>query len=294
MSTIYARQFKPQKVQSRKLALSLSQVQRWRVDSQGVGSGANGSTFGKVRTFLNSLSEVMLRKPQSILQPPRYRKDVPITGELASTALPDLNHQPISLSLIRLKTWSSSAVQFGYETHVHGEAAVAASLVAAIQFCCPEDDIFVATPHRVQREAVKTALARIKGSEEDLEEEFEKLYVGEGSQGKKRGNITVDTVERLQGNYTEYVPFSVSGCGQLIRMFLTLRLRSVLRDMPLLAPRGPFSRPWVPPWSTSFECCDQQGEDIVHIGNLNTSALSVSFYFCQRGSSKRVCFSESL
>ncbi|RXW24968.1 hypothetical protein EST38_g889 [Candolleomyces aberdarensis] len=196
VSTIYARRFKPQKVQSRKLALSLSKVQQ--MDSQKFEFGTDASTFVKARTFLQSLSEVMLREPQSTLEPPKYQKDVPITGELASTAGLDLSHQPISLSLIRLKTWSSSAAQFGYETHVHGEAALAASLVAAIQFCCPEDDIFVATPHRVQREAVKTALARIKGSEEALEKDFENLFVSDGPEGKKRGNVTVDTVERLQ------------------------------------------------------------------------------------------------
>ncbi|KAJ2928657.1 hypothetical protein H1R20_g8458, partial [Candolleomyces eurysporus] len=218
VSTIYARRFKPQKVQSRKLALSLSQVQQ--MDSPNFEFGNDASTFFQARTFIQSLSEVMLREPQSTLEPPKYQKDVPITGELASTAGLDLSHQPISLSLIRLKTKSSGAAQFGYETHVHGEAALAASLVAAIQFCCPEDDIFVATPHRVQREAVKTALARIKGSSEALEKDFENLFVSEGPEGKKRGNVTVDTIERLQDNDAALARLSAVKKGYLQDQFV--------------------------------------------------------------------------
>lgn len=109
----------------------------------------------------------------------------------------DPNHQPVSLSLIRLRTWSSTAGQFGYETHVHGEAAVAASLVAALLYCAPDDDIFIATPHRVQREAVKTALAKLKRPERTLEERWQTFSVGDQDDYLK--NVTVDTVERLQG-----------------------------------------------------------------------------------------------
>lgn len=104
-----------------------------------------------IRLFLVSLSSVMLRKPQEILHPPRLQlPPTEITTDLT------LSHQPISLALIRLRMIPSDIMP--YEMHVHGEAAVAASLVEFIRKCSPNDDIFVATPHCIQREAVKNAL----------------------------------------------------------------------------------------------------------------------------------------
>ncbi|GLB37711.1 putative AAA domain containing protein [Lyophyllum shimeji] len=70
------------------------------------------------------------------------------------------------------------------EAHVRGEAAVAAAFVTSIQRCSSADDIFVATPHRVQRQAVKAALARVPPGEPEL---------------------TVDTIERLQGSEAAFV-----------------------------------------------------------------------------------------
>lgn len=196
VATIYSRQFKPQKVQSRSLALKFRETVH--MNDSNSDCGVNRSVLRPVQTFLLGLSDVMLRKPQTVLKAPRFSGKMPVAElEDDSTEL-DPNHQPVSLSLIRLRTWSSTTEQFGYETHVHGEAAVAASLVAALRYCAPDDDIFVATPHRVQREAVKTALARLKRPERTLEERFRTMSTSAQNHDYLR-NVTVDTVERLQG-----------------------------------------------------------------------------------------------
>ncbi|KAF8171884.1 hypothetical protein BJ912DRAFT_994826 [Pholiota molesta] len=150
VSTIYARQFKPQKVQARKLAEALKSL-----------SGSNSETdIGNptiscgVQTFLVALSAVMSKQPQTVLVAPKIHSIAPI----------------ISLEL----------------PTVQGEAAVAASIVKLLQRCSPHEDIFVATPHRIQREAVNAALAQ--------PERF--------SSGS---TVTVDTIERLQGSEAEFV-----------------------------------------------------------------------------------------
>jgi superfamily I DNA and/or RNA helicase len=104
---------------------------------------------------------------------------------------------PISLALIRLQTVTSRPEQIGYELHVRGEAAIAASLVKSLQKCSPDEDIFVATPHRIQRQAVKAAL-----------DSGEVDYLVDAMKGMKiagnTGKVVVDTVERLQGDMTNF------------------------------------------------------------------------------------------
>ncbi|KAF7288721.1 AAA-12 domain-containing protein [Mycena chlorophos] len=182
VSTIYARKFTPQKVQAKQLATQLQTIQ---VD-------ANAPTpVREVREYLVSLSSVMLRKPQSILQPP------------APSLLVSDDHvhgapRAISLALLRLQTQSVRPEGVGYEAHVRGEAAVAAALVTTLQRCCPEEDIFIATPHRIQRQAVRDAL-RKSGGIDGLVDQLEGLSLG------KAGTVTVDTVERLQGSEAGFV-----------------------------------------------------------------------------------------
>lgn len=184
VSTIYSRQFKPQKVQARQLATALKSVE----EDRGKELGVDTIVLGAIQTFLVALSRVMLRHPQTLLRPPT----------LAEVAIEHVNlsltHHPVSLALIKLKTVSQKVDHIGYELHVHGEAAVAAALVASIRRISPHEDIFVATPHRIQREAVKTALLRLKSPQNSLEEAFDRLTVDDPS-----GKVTVDTVERLQG-----------------------------------------------------------------------------------------------
>lgn len=192
VSTIYSRQFKPQKVQARELALALSTVLSQEDDRPGI----DAMILTAVQTFLVSLSDVMFKQPQTVLVSPQVSSSVP-AELLVGTNASALTHRPVSLAMIRLKTTSGLTQQIPYESHVHGEAAVAAALVNCIQMCCPHDDIFVATPHRIQREAVKSALAKIKTRKESpsLDEEFAEMSLGTTAKHK----VTVDTVERLQG-----------------------------------------------------------------------------------------------
>ncbi len=186
VSTIYSRQFKPQKGQARQLAVALKRTEDVIVDDLSVPEDILEAT----RRFLVSLSSVMLRKPQNLLKPPQLKLTPEEVTELA------LNHQPISLALIRLRTWSRSFSHVAYELHVRGEAAVAASLVEFIRKCFPDDDIFVATPHRIQREAVRNVLQQSRKQSPSLEERLKSVKLGSHSIG---GQVTVDTIERLQG-----------------------------------------------------------------------------------------------
>jgi hypothetical protein len=190
VSTIYSRQFKAQKGQARQLAITLKQAEEIDVEDLWVSEAISEA----IRLFLVSLSSVMLRQPQDILKPPQIKLAPEETTRIVAD--PTLKHHPVSLALIRLKTWSSPSDHVPYEMHVHGEAAVAASLVDFIRKCSPNDDIFVATPHRIQREAVKNALQNSRRHSPTLEEGFGNLKLGSHSIG---GQITVDTIERLQG-----------------------------------------------------------------------------------------------
>jgi hypothetical protein len=133
----------------------------------------------------------MLNQPQTDLVAPEIHSKQTETSEDIS-----LSHRPVSLALIRLKTWSKHTRDISYELHVQAEAALAASLVLCLQECSPQDDIFVATPHRIQREAVKAALAKIRDN--SLDAAFMRLRVSKETRddGPK---VTVDTIERLQG-----------------------------------------------------------------------------------------------
>ncbi|KAJ3861900.1 AAA domain-containing protein [Lentinula novae-zelandiae] len=95
----------------------------------------------------------------------------------------------------------------GYELHVKAEAAVASALIATIQEYLPGEDIFVATPHRIQRQAVKAALsAGHFDTSISLSKIFDNMSI-DGGKGKNtlKSTVTVDTVERLQGSEAAFV-----------------------------------------------------------------------------------------
>jgi hypothetical protein len=142
----------------------------------------------QVLEYLLALSKVMLRRRQTVLRvPPHMQKQASReTGE-------DINLlHTASLALIRLRTVSRHVDQIGYETHVRGEAAVAAALVHAIRQCT-EDSIFVATPHRIQRQAVKEAVRSAFAG--DLNDQLSSLTLTD----EPVKGVIIDTVERLQG-----------------------------------------------------------------------------------------------
>jgi superfamily I DNA and/or RNA helicase len=145
----------------------------------------------------------MQRKPQTLLQSPRFgaKDDAPGPNKVKDNPSTPL---PISLTLIRLETHTMRPERAGYEAHVRGEAAVAAALVSLIRECSPDDDIFVATPHRVQRQAVKEALISNKrvGRDGDLADALESLHLSPVDMPE---NVTVDTVERLQGSFSSFL-----------------------------------------------------------------------------------------
>lgn len=190
---IYSRRFKPQKVQARQLAAALSLVSSDR-DKE---FGLEPKILVQVQNFLTALSDVMYRRPQRVLASPEIEPasmESKLDGPLHSSPL----HRPVSLALVRLKTWSSNTDHIAYELHVNREAALAAALVASLQRCSPDDDIFVATPHRIQREAVKTALSRVRPDDNLLRQAFGRLQHGPQIEQAK---VTVDTIERLQGMF---------------------------------------------------------------------------------------------
>ncbi|KAJ7496852.1 hypothetical protein FB451DRAFT_1209000 [Mycena latifolia] len=195
VSTIYSRAFKPQKVQAKQLATELKSVER----DIGQDLGVPPQVLRDAQNFLLALSDVMLRKPQIVLSPP------PITLDRQTTIVPPdlLTPTPISLALLRLQTESGRPEGVGYEAHVRGEAALAAALITSIRRCSPDEDIFVATPHRIQRQAVKAALEKVQLNE--LVNEMQDLELESSPNNPPSGRVIVDTVERLQGSEAAFV-----------------------------------------------------------------------------------------
>jgi hypothetical protein len=183
VATIYPRKFIPQKVQDQQTATCLHSISDY-IDPNTI---SGGDVIKRAQLFLLALSNVMLRKPQALLKPPS--RNVP-DREIHLDGDPDLSPHPISLALIRLKTRSALPEQVAYETHVRGEAALAVALVKSIRACSPEDDIFVVTPHRIQKQAVEKKLR-----DEDLSKGLKRLRVFRDSE------VRVDTAERFQGVY---------------------------------------------------------------------------------------------
>jgi hypothetical protein len=154
-----------------------------------------------VRQFLLALSAVMRREDQCLLRPPRLQ--TVIVDRSAGIRLSPL---AVSLALINLQTHASYPEKVGDEVHVRGEAAVAAALVCLIRQCSPGDNIFVATPHRIQRQAVKAAIASMRPSGEALVAATENMQISSNIPADPPPKVVVDTVERLQGT-------TISGTG---------------------------------------------------------------------------------
>ncbi|KAH6869218.1 AAA domain-containing protein [Coprinopsis sp. MPI-PUGE-AT-0042] len=83
------------------------------------------------------------------------------------------------------------------------EASVIASLVTCILFCSPLASIMIATPKRSQREAVRLALDKSQPAcrnHDSLEDAMANLSLNSDAE-----DVTVDTVERLQGSEASVV-----------------------------------------------------------------------------------------
>ncbi|KAJ4483538.1 hypothetical protein J3R30DRAFT_3731697 [Lentinula aciculospora] len=205
VSTIYSRAFRPQKVQARQIALALSSISQSETPQA---TNEYLRILDNIRKFLLGLSHVMLKRPQGVLSPPLLSSlnENPQLNEFRP--LIDVIPHPLSLALIQLQTVSKRHREnVGYELHVKAEAAVTAALITTIQQHLPGEDIFVATPHRIQRQAVKAALsAGHFNASLSLSKIFNKMTIDEG-QGKDQieSSVIVDTIERLQGSEASFV-----------------------------------------------------------------------------------------
>jgi hypothetical protein len=147
----------------------------------------------------------MQRRPQSFLQPPRFRAYDSILGPNNVTEPPTASLPGISLALIRLDAFTVHPEQVGYEAHVRGEAAVAAALVFLLRECLPDDEIFVAAPFHVQREAVKEALMSIGTNDKDGDQVMSFHASSESpSPPNLLDKVRVDTVDKLQGQFPSF------------------------------------------------------------------------------------------
>ncbi len=194
ISTIYSRGFKPQKSQTHQLATALKSVS----DDLGRDLGISPCILESIQWVLLALSDAMLRQPQNVVMPPS--RSVNTIPKSESDTIP----LAISLALIRLHTFSV-ADEVAYETHIKAEAAVAAAAAISLWRCFPQEDIFIATPHRIQRQAVKETLADAMRQidENEIIAAMEDINLDEESSdtipNKTSGKIIVDTIERLQG-----------------------------------------------------------------------------------------------
>jgi hypothetical protein len=156
----------------------------------------------QARRFLLSLASAMdTKSSQSMdLRPPR----VPPTGQAAKGDRSQLT----SLALIRTQF---SVSHLPYESHVEAEARLAAALVLLLQDTFGVDkSIFVATPHRIQRAAVRQALKLsdqtiAQGPAPDGEQaDIDNLTDLMEGLKVSHNNLRVDTVERLQGTFFHF------------------------------------------------------------------------------------------
>jgi len=194
---IYLRRFKPMKPPTSHIAREL----RLWLD----GTESDDMVEEQARRFLVALANAMDTRPyqSTVLRPPRVLP-VQVPKHEGSRS--------ISLALIRTQF---SVPHLPYESHVRAEARLAAALVRLLQETFGVDEtIFVATPHRIQRAAVRQALMSSgKTVAPDNEEsEMDDLLVDRmaGLTVSRDGTLRVDTVERLQGAEASFVIFLLS------------------------------------------------------------------------------------
>lgn len=195
MSLIYKRSFT---AKSHKILAFSDELERQAT------LGDVDSTYRQAKEILIALFRAVGRKKQTVFTAPIVRSSS-LTDNLAA--------QSASLALVRMTMTSANPGQASYEQHVRGGAYFTAALAKLILCAAPDKTtLFVATPHRIQRQAVRDAL---RTHVDELAEAFGSLQINTSSdEGKNerdappndvRQNITVDTVERLQGSEADVV-----------------------------------------------------------------------------------------
>jgi hypothetical protein len=218
VSTIYPHAFQPQKGQVPHLAARLGGLGGANI----CGCGALGDVADAARSFLVDLSRAMLRKQPLRLQPPRS----PAAQATEDMVMAGQGPLPLSLAMISLRVRTVHCSQLGDESHVRGEAALAACLVHWLRKSCPEDSIFVATPRHIQRRAVREALSSIDTARND-KNALTQATTGPDVHDGGTSRVKVDTVERLQGGFSK--PLFARTIAHIAP-----RLRGCLRDLSLL------------------------------------------------------------
>ncbi|PPQ75140.1 hypothetical protein CVT26_012081 [Gymnopilus dilepis] len=192
VSTIYPCKFESQKVQAADVPKALAKL----THAETLGPTGPSIPLLAAQAFLIELSSIMLGKEnRGILIPPDI---LHLAGRRPHRSH---SHIPVSLALINLRLWSKKSGGIPPKSYVTVEADIAVALVSLLRRCFPDDDIFVATPHRIQRDAVKMALRKAL-DDETLEESLGRLSI---SDEYARHGVTVETIERLQGSEAPFV-----------------------------------------------------------------------------------------
>ncbi|KDR81269.1 hypothetical protein GALMADRAFT_61308 [Galerina marginata CBS 339.88] len=219
ISTIYSHRFNTQKSQGNHLAIALANIS---TDFKPLPMMPT-SILSDAHEFGLSLSDIVNGRPQIRLHRPYHteRPDSPIQNIYRSPC-----YQMVSLTLIRLLNTQSHLQRIEYERWAHWEAMLAVALVYHIRQSSPDDGIFIATPHRLQREVVKTLLSKIDVSPKDqtIDTALQNMSI---STKQPKCYITVDTIERLQGSEAPFVIclFSALGFSSTDLYFLLDRRR---------------------------------------------------------------------
>ncbi|KAH6873748.1 AAA domain-containing protein [Coprinopsis sp. MPI-PUGE-AT-0042] len=120
-------------------------------------------------------------------------------GQIATSAEAEAG----SMIFLQLHTTFQSSEFVSEAMCAVAEASVIAALVTCILFCSPRASVMVATPKRSQREAVRGAINDSQPmchNYDSLEDAMARLSLESCS-----GDVTVDTVERLQGSEASVV-----------------------------------------------------------------------------------------
>ncbi|CCA67835.1 hypothetical protein PIIN_01659 [Serendipita indica DSM 11827] len=197
---IYAKKFIPQKSQD-----DLGDLRLWLESNK-----STNRIMEDARLFLLGLTEAMSNKKSHSFK--LMRPQLPTSSGLEKQA----QSQAVSLALIRVRVTKGSLSP--YEEHVSAEAKLVAALVHWLREAFPEDSIFVACPHRIQRSAARQAILspqeietaeRVAGDEnvDNLAAELAAFHLSENG-------LRIDTVERLQGSEASFVIFPLSHTHQ--------------------------------------------------------------------------------